>query len=101
MYSTEPREDRWIEWPGVIGCAADFQTIADSCVEHMWFMSPSICEQVKNIYLIRSDGDFVFGIGKDRSMRFSIGTEVTAYYAPEPVYAEATLDWQSQTHMDP
>lgn len=99
-YPVDPREDLWIEWPGVIGCAEDFQTIADSCLEHMWFMSPSICEQVKNIYLIRSEGDFVFGLAPDRTVRFPIGTEVTAYNAPEPIYAEATLDWQSQTRID-
>ena len=99
-YTTEPREDLWIEWPGVIGCAEDFQTIADSIVEHCWFMSPAHCEQVKSLYRFRADGDYILGMRKDGIRCFPVGTDVTAYYAPEPIFAETTLDWQSQTRID-
>lgn len=99
-YTTEPREDLWIEWPGVIGCAEDFQTIADSIVEHCWFMSPAHCEQVKSLYRFRADGDYILGMVKDGTRCFPVGTDVTAYYAPEPIFAETTLDWQSQTRID-
>lgn len=99
-YTTEPREDLWIEWPGVIGCAEDFQIIADSIVEHCWFMSPAHCEQVKSLYRFRAEGDYILGMVRDGSRCFPVGTDVTAYYAPEPVFAETTLDWQSQTRID-
>lgn len=99
-YTTEPREDLWIEWPGVIGCAEDFQIIADSIVEHCWFMSPAHCEQVKSLYRFRAEGDYILGMEKNGTRCFPVGTDVTAYYAPDPVFAETTLDWQSQTRID-
>jgi beta-galactosidase GanA len=98
-YPTEPREDLWIEWPEMIGCAEDFQTIADSAIEHMCFYSPQYYEKVREIYLIRCEGDMVYGRGP-QGLIFPEGTEVTAYYGPEPTYVETTLDWQSQTRID-
>lgn len=98
-YPTEPREDEWIEWPQMIGCAEDFQTIADSAMEHMCFYSPQYYEKVKEIYLIRSEGDMVYKADLQGCI-FPVGTEVTAYYGPEPRYVETTLDWQSQTRID-
>lgn len=99
-YTCEPREDLWIEWPEVIGCAEDFQTIADSCMEHMAFRTQFDCQYLTGIYRIRSEGDFVLGGGPNFTYRFPEGTEVTRYYGPEFSYAEATLDWQSQTRID-
>lgn len=98
-YPTEPREDEWIEWPDMIGCAEDFQTIADSAMEHMCFYSPQYYEKVKEIYLIRCEGDLVYGTGP-QGVIFPEGTKVTAYYGPEVTYVETTLDWQSQTRID-
>ena len=89
-----------MEWPGVIGCAEDFQTIADSLVEHAWALAPGLSEQTKSVYLIRSDGDFVFSMAQDKVFRFPVGTEVITYYGKEPVFEEATKDWQSQTRID-
>jgi hypothetical protein len=100
VYSTEPREDLWMEWPGVIGCAADFQTIADSLVEHAWALAPGLSERTKSVHLIRSDGDFVFCRPHDKIFRFPTGTEVITYYGTEPLYEDATKDWQSQTRID-
>lgn len=100
IYPVDPREDLWIEWPDVIGCAEDFQAIADSLVAHAWFQDPNLSEQVKSVYLIRSEGDFVYGMKKDGTFCFPEGTEVTCYYGPGFTYEEATLDWQSQTRMD-
>lgn len=99
-YPTDPREDLWIEWPDVIGCAEDFQTIADSLVAHAWFQSPGYSEQVKAVYQIRCEGDFVFGYTEDGTYRFPEGSEVIRYYGPDFSYTEATLDWQSQTRID-
>ena len=92
----------WIEWPGVIGCAEDFQTIADSAVEHMWFQDPKTSEQVKEVYLIRCEGDFIYGFDWNHgaTLIFPEGTEVTSYFGSEFTYEEATLDWQSQTRID-
>lgn len=100
VYSTDPREDLWMEWPGVIGCAADFQTIADTLVEHAWALAPGLSERTKSVYLIRSDGDFVFCRPHDKIFRFPTGTEVITYYGTEPLYEDATKDWQSQTRID-
>lgn len=100
IYPVDPREDLWIEWPDVIGCAEDFQTIADSLVAHAWFQDPDMSEQVKSVYLIHSEGDFVYGMMKDGTFRFPEGSEVTRYYGPDFTYEEATLDWQSQTRLD-
>ena len=100
-YSIDPRPYLWIEWPDVIGCAEDFQTIADSMVEHCWFMAPNLCEQVKYVYRIKCEGDFIIGAVDQEGHRiFPVGAKVTAYYAPEIFYEEATLDWQSQTRID-
>lgn len=98
-YPTEPREDLWIEWPEMIGCAEDFQTIADSAIEHMCFYSPQYYEKVREIYLIRCEGDMVYK-SDPQGCIFPVGTEVTAYYGPQPRYVETTLDWQSQTRID-
>lgn len=101
-YSRDPRSFLWIEWPDLIGCAEDFQTIANSAVEHMWFQAPSLSEQVKEVYLIRCEGDFVYGINRkdNRTLVFPEGMDVTSYFGTEFTYEEAALDWQSQTRID-
>ena len=62
--------------------------------------TPGFCEQVKSLYRFRADGDYILGMVRDGSRCFPVGTDVTAYYAPEPVFAETTLDWKSQTRID-
>jgi DNA gyrase/topoisomerase IV subunit A len=58
-----------------------------------------VSQGVRGIEL--NEGDFVIGgVDKEGRRRFPVGTEVTAYYAPEVIYMEATLDWQSQTRID-
>lgn len=98
-YPTDPREDLWIEWPEMIGCAEDLQTIVDSAIEHMCFYSPQYYEKVKEIYFIRCEGDLVYGTAP-QGVIFPEGTDVIAYCGSEPTYVETTLDWQSQTRID-
>ena len=68
----------------------------------MWFQSPTLSEKVKEVYLIRCEDDFVYGIDKkdNRTLIFPEGMDVTSYFGTEFTYEEATLNWQSQTRID-
>ena len=78
----------------LIACAEDFQIIADSIVEHY-----GIPDQIKEVHLVRSHGDYVSGVAYDMPA-FPEGTEVIEYYGDGFVYERAFLDWQSQTRME-
>lgn len=99
-YLEKPRSTGWLSSfsEDLIACSDDFQIIANSMVKN-W---PSYFEKhnssVKELYLIRSEGDFVVGSAYPY-LAFPAGTEVTEYLGTGFVYLNSILDWQSQTRL--
>jgi len=97
-YSNPVQENLWLlGWPGLIGCAESFQTIADSILVDMKFDGDNYVTP-DSVYTIRSPGDLL--VKTSANPVFPEGTEVTRYYGADFSYAETTHDWQSQTRMD-
>lgn len=102
-YLYKPQPNGWLgHMPEeFIACSEDFQTIADSIKNH-WYGShwPKgiYSKPIGEVYLIRSEGDFVVGSAYPH-LAFPVGTEVTKYYGKTFVYLNSVLDWQSQTRM--
>lgn len=84
-----------------IACAEDFQTIADSIKNHFYgthWPNGEHSKAIGEVYLIRSEGDFVVGSAYPH-LAFPEGTEVTKYYGKTFIYLPSVLDWRSQTRM--
>ena len=81
-----------------IACAEDFQTIADNIKKHWYGPKGANSKPIGEVYLIRSEGDFVVGSAYPY-LAFPAGTEVTEYYGRGFVYLNSVLNWQSQTRM--
>ncbi|MBQ7895815.1 MAG: hypothetical protein IJ364_04580 [Oscillospiraceae bacterium] len=87
----------WLDsYPTVLGCAADFQDIADSLVNNM---SLGDKEFVNMVHLVNSTGDLPVGMRGNKPL-YPDGCDVIVYYGGDITYAEASLDWQSQTRID-
>lgn len=96
-YLYKPQYNGWLSHmpEDFIAYAEDFQLIADNIKNH-WFGENN--KPVNEVYLIRSEGDFVVGSAYPY-LAFPEGTEVTEYYGKGFVYLPSVLDWQSQTRM--
>ena len=103
-YLLEPLNTGWLSHmpEEFVACAENFQPIADS-IRKSWY-PPSYWPKsmqrnaINEIYLIRSEGDFVVGSAYPY-LAFPEGTEVTEYLGKGFVYLTSVLDWQSQTRM--
>lgn len=86
----------WLDsYPNVLGCAEDFQDIADSLVEHMKLGDGKL---VNHVHLVKSPGDFVQGEG---GRYYPKGCEVIPYYGIKKItYFEAGYEWDTQTRID-
>jgi hypothetical protein len=86
----------WLDsYPNVLGCAEDFQEIADSLVAHMKLGDGKL---VNHVHLVKSPGDYVRGEG---GKYYPIGCEVIPYYGIKKItYFEAGYEWDTQTRID-
>lgn len=86
----------WLEgYPNVLGCAEDFQSIADSLMENMQLGDK---KPLNLVHLVKSPGDFVRGEG---GRYYPIGCEVVPYYGIKDItYLEAGYEWDTQTRID-
>jgi len=87
----------WLDsYPSILGCAENFQDIADSLTAHMLLGDG---KNVNVVHLVKAPGDFVHG-GQANKILYPKGCEVTEYYGNGFAFAKAKLDWQSQTRID-
>ena len=86
----------WLDsYPEVLGCAEDFQAIADSLVENMRLGDR---KPVTQVHLVKSPGDYVNGEG---GKIYPIGCEVIPYYGVKYItYQEAGYEWDTQIRID-
>lgn len=94
---TYPHAPDWFgDYPNpLICCAEDFQTIADSIVQHMPLEDDVLTDTV---HLVKSPGDCVQGY---RGKYYPIGCEVIPYYGEQDItYIEAGYEWDTQTRID-
>ena len=87
----------WLDsYPDVLGCADDFQEIADSIVKNMRLGDGKL---VNRVHLINSPGDHVFGRQGNKEL-YPKECQVVQYYGYGVTYGKTTLDWISQTRID-
>ena len=87
----------WLDsYPEVLGCADDFQKIADSLVSNMRLGDRKLVDRV---HLIHSPGDFVFGRQGVKDL-YPEECQVIEYYGYGVAYGKTTMDWISQTRID-
>ena len=95
-YTSGPKIGWLDSFPDVLGCAADFQDIADSLLEYMLLGDET---QLNMIHLVNAPGDFING-KENNKMVYPEGYTVTEYLGTGYTYGKTTMDWQSQTRID-
>lgn len=87
----------WLDsFPDVLGCAEDFQDIADSLLENMRLGDDV---ELNMIHLVNAPGDFING-KENNLMVYPEGYQVTVYCGIGYTFGKTTMDWQTQTRID-